>query len=244
MKDDRRYDETQAREIFERAASTDVEAVRADPSGTGMTLRELQEIGAEVGLSAEAITTAAISLDAKRATGQTSHLGLPVGVTQSVALGRSLSEDDWDRLVVRLRQTFNARGKVEQGGRFREWWNGNLRVSVEPTPTGDVLHMSTLKSGVPQRLWFGLALTAVGGVMAVGLTLSGALFADVGNLMAMAMLGGGGLATLFGTTVTLPRWARTRTAQFEGLAHALLREGPAPDVLGTGVPDALSGGDD
>ncbi len=71
-------------------------------------------------------------------------LGLPLGVGRTVELGRKLTDEEWDHLVVDLRETFDARGQVRQDGSLRQWTNGNLQALLEPTPTGDRLRLRTM----------------------------------------------------------------------------------------------------
>ena len=90
MNDERRYTEDEVSKILDLAA--EAESVRgAGPGGsTGLTLRELHEIGQEVGISEEIITRAATSLDrpeSQRVAKQT-FLGQTIGVGDSGRLAR------------------------------------------------------------------------------------------------------------------------------------------------------------
>ena len=57
---ERRYTDEEAAQIFERATSG--HALQSTHAADGMTLAELQSIGEEVGIPAEQITSAALSL--------------------------------------------------------------------------------------------------------------------------------------------------------------------------------------
>src|SRR5690242_2363980 len=133
---ERRYSDEEVSAIFARAT----EGASASPVGEaqqdGLTLAELQEIGAEVGIAPSAVAAAAKSLVSAAAPEGRTFLGLPVSVGRTVNFDRKLTEDEWEQLVVELREVFNARGTMSGSGGFRQWTNGNLQALLEPTPTG------------------------------------------------------------------------------------------------------------
>jgi hypothetical protein len=224
---DRRYDDDEARRIFDEASRAHgaLEAGSAGlPSRSGFTLAELQEIGTEVGIDPERIARAAHAV-ARRpeiVAGPVRRLvGMPVGVSRTVELGPDFDDDDWNRLVVDLRTTFDMRGKIQVEGAFREWTVGRLQALVEPTGDGYQLRLSTFKESAPA----GLVLSALGMVFALFLTV---VLSSKGDLdvkwvvpafFALVSVGG-----LVGQMVYLPGWARTRERQMEAVAErALLR---------------------
>lgn len=159
---DRRYNEQEVAEIFGRAAESQQDATRALPPGEGMTLAELQDIGQQVGMSAEAVADAARSLDRREPRFRRRLLGLTTGVGRSVALERRLTTDEWERLVVKVRETFDARGNVKSEGGLRQWTNGNLQVLVEPTEHGDRLR-DLAPLGLMGAASFGIGLSRLRG---------------------------------------------------------------------------------
>lgn len=216
---DRRYTEEEVALIFERAAAAQQAVRRQLPAGEGMTLGDLTTIGNEVGIPAELVQQAARSLDVQGKDGTRLFLGLPLGVGRTVDLGRRISDDEWERLVVDLRETFDARGSVRADGSLRQWTNGNLQVLLEPTPAGHRLRMKTLMGA--SRGMMGAGLTLLGGstflaiVSAIGgETLLGALSQSASFIAAGAAIFAMGAARL-------PGWARTRRAQMEGVAARL-----------------------
>lgn len=205
----RRYDDDEVREIFSRAT-------RDDGEREGMTLAELQEIGAEAGIDPARVARAAAHLEASAsATPPTLRvLGVPVSVERAVDLPARLADEDWDRLVVRLRDLFHARGTVLREGSLRSWSNGNLQVLLEPTATGYRLRMRSLSSRVRGRLVGGAALAGSGLALALVSLLSGG--AEAGELVSSLVVLGGGGAVLFGSGVgTSSRWRSRRAAEFE-----------------------------
>ena len=141
----RRYDEQEVSMILEQAsqldtaeapeASTSLIGPAARETGRGLTLAELQAIGEEAGISAVAVTRAAnaIARGDHLPPERQSMLGLPVGVARTVVFDRRVTDAEWERLVVLFRRTFGTNGVVRGEGSLREWGNGRLRASLEPT---------------------------------------------------------------------------------------------------------------
>src|SRR5690349_10605313 len=133
---ERRFSEAEVAAIFERATETSQRDASETSPADGMTLAQLQDIGREVGIPAESIALAAQSLDRDTPPPARTFLGIPVSAARTVDLGRRISDEEWERFVVELRETFNARGNVTSYGSLRQWTNGNLQALLEPTPTG------------------------------------------------------------------------------------------------------------
>ena len=222
---DRHYDDDEAREIFDEASrspGTPEGRSAAMTSGSGFTLAELQEIGAEAGIDPLRIAQAARSLQYRPeiVPGPVRRMaGLPVGVSRTVDLGPSFDDADWNRLVVDLRDTFDARGTIHVQGGFREWTNGNLQALVEPTGDGFQLRLRTRK----ETAWATLGLSLVGLVFSVFLTL---VLLNKGELDVkwvvpafFALMSVGGVVSQM---VQLPAWARTREQQMEAVARRAL----------------------
>src|ERR671914_9277 len=142
---ERRFNEAEVAAILEKAAEAQHAGARQLPSGEGMTLAELQAIGSDVGIDPRLVAQAAHALDKGGRPTARRFLGLPIGVGRTIDLGRKLSDGEWERLVVDLRETFDARGNIRQEGSFRQWTNGNLQALLEPTPTGHQLRLRTFK---------------------------------------------------------------------------------------------------
>jgi hypothetical protein len=220
----RRYNEDEVAAIFKTAAEQQQAASNAASAGgpltplassQGMTLAQLQDIGREVGIPDEMVARAAGALDRLGQPSVRRFLGLPIGVGRTVELGRKLTDDEWERLVVDLRETFDARGRLKEEGSFRQWTNGNLQALLEPTTTGHRLRLRTIKSEARPYL--------IGGVGMLAFT-------------AYALLRGGGLAemsfAIIGVgligwmAIRLPAWARERRQQMEEIATRLISVSP------------------
>ena len=218
---ERRYSDDDVHRILARAAEVETALQPGDGDERAWTLAQIQQVGAEAGLSPVAIAAAAATLDRAGDAAGGRHFGLPTSVVHAVPLERRFDDDDWERLVSQLRDTFEARGRERVAGERREWWNGNLRVTVEPAADGALLHFRTRKGDARPLLNLGAAMTALsaalGGLVAFG--------GDDKALAAAAVSGALGVATLVGGALRLPGWARLRARQFDALGRFARRLG-------------------
>ncbi|MEJ2541541.1 MAG: hypothetical protein P8188_16510 [Gemmatimonadota bacterium] len=235
MTDERRYDEDQIAEIFRRATQ---EAGRArlrpgdaesSPPAGGLTLDELQEIGREVGIDPAAVRRGAAALDrVSGGPGQVTRRAAfsPLAVARTTPLARPLTDQEWTRVVLDLRETFDARGTIQAQGGFREWTNGNLQAMLEPTPEGERFRIRSRKSAGEVPIIGGLFMVTLAVVVALITLATGTPLAEVlretGILTAL-----GGLGFVVGSA-SLKRWADTRQSQMAAVSErvALLAATP------------------
>ena len=213
---DRRYTDEEVAAIFSAAAEP--QASPPTLARDGLTLADLQDIGREVGISPEAVAQAARSLELRGQAASRTFLGFPIGVGRTVALNRRVTDEEWERLVVELREIFQAKGKVTSSGSLREWSNRNLHVLLEPQEAGHRLRMRTLKSDARAYMTGGLATVGVSAALAV----SSALGGQVGHAIpGIAFLALAGIGMFAGGALRVPSWARRRAEQMEGIASRL-----------------------
>ena len=227
---ERRFSDAEIAQIFERATSG--HALQSTRAAEGMTLAELQSIGEEAGIPADQIARAALSLSRSEAKPTQHFLGMTTGVGHTVHLARKLTDEEWERFIAEVRETFGAQGKLTSEGSLKQWSNGNLRVLLEPTDAGHRVRFLTVKGNAPWTLSGGLALTAAGVIGETTAVLTGVAH-DVGLVAFFGVLGAIGIGAVATTVLRLPRWARTRQAQMEELGARVtamaLKPPPASD---------------
>ena len=222
---ERRYDDKEIAAIFRAAADNPERPQREVPREEGLTLAELQTIGREVGIAPDAVVQAAHALDVRRGGQSRSFLGLPIGVSRTLYLNRRLSDSDWERLVVLLREVFNARGATRTDGSLKQWTNGNLQVLLEPTETGHRLRFGTLHGGASAMIGAGLFTIGVAGVVTIVTAISGHVGDATAGIAFMALAGAGMIAA---GALRLPRWARLRGRQMEAIATHVVSPPTSP----------------
>jgi hypothetical protein len=212
---ERRYNDKEMAAIF-RAATEGPQSRQPDvPHEEGLTVADLQAIGREVGISPEAVARAAQAIDIRRGSASRTFLGLPIGVARTVSLNRRLTEHEWERLVVQLREVFNARGTTRSDGSLRQWTNGNLQVLLEPTETGHRLRFRTVHGAARASIGAGFAALGVTAIVAT----VGAFGGHLGDAMpGVAFLFAAGVGMIANGALRLPGWARLRGHQMDTLA--------------------------
>ena len=217
---ERRYGDDEVREIFSLATTGDMrDGVLPSESG-GLTIEELQRIGQEAGIEPAAVAQAAEKLDARgRLAPVRRSFGLPVGVSRVVDLPRAPTDREWERLVSEFRTTFGTQGRTTTSGGLREWSQGNLHISIEPTERGEQLRLSTFKED-------GVALNGLGVLLGGMSIIFSAVVTAAGKpdkaLLILGLFGAMSLTALGTNLIRLPRWARERERQMEAIAeHAV-----------------------
>ena len=213
---DRRYNDKEIAAIFRAAAEQEPQSPQREVArDEGLTLAELQAIGGEVGIASDAVAQAARAVDVRLGAASRTLLGLPIGVARTVNLNRRLTDEEWERLVVQLREVFNARGRTRSEGSLRQWTNGNLQVLLEPTDTGHRLRFGTVHGAARAAIGAGFGVLGVAAIVAV----SGAIWGTLGDAMSgIALMAAAGVGMIVSGALRLPRWARLRQRQMEALA--------------------------
>lgn len=226
MSNERRYQDHEIRQILDLAIGQEDGPAQSLAAVDGLTLRELQEVGREVGVPPERITQAVAALAGRgESVPRGTSLGLPISVGRVVALPRNPTDREWELLIAELRTTFGVKGEVTSHGGLREWSHGTLHAFIEPTETGHRLRLTD-------------SSLAVGGIVLGGLVLAFALMIFVVLLgkenpgfrfavPAFLSLLGGGLAV--GSTISLPRWARKQERRMEHFSKRAVSILAAPE---------------
>jgi len=225
---ERRFSEAEIAAVLERAAAWQEPGRQVIPTGEGLTLAQLQDIGREVGIAPHAIAEAADLLDQREQATVRRFLGLPLGVERVVPLRRRLSDEEWERVVVQLREIFDARGVMKHEGSLRQWTNGNLQAHLEPTDQGQRIRLRTVKGNARGLMAAGSILLGAASAGFTTAVMRGAP-GDIEPMTVFTLLGVAGAGMLVSTAVRLIPWARRRREQMAEVAAriaALDRAGP------------------
>jgi hypothetical protein len=225
---ERRYEDEEVREIFSLATTGDTRDRSLPAESGGLTLDELQRIGQEAGIEPARVAEAAKTLDARgRPAPVRRAFGLPIGVSRVVDLPRAPTDREWEQLISQFRTTFDTPGQATTSGGLREWSQGNLHISVEPTEHGEQLRLSTRNEAA-------VALNGLGLVTGGMSVLMGATVAAAGKpekaLVVLGMFGAMALAAFGANVVRLPGWARERERQMEAIAEHAVKLLSRPQV--------------
>jgi len=143
-------------------------------------------------------------------------LGLPVGVSRTVNLNRRLTDEEWERLVVQLREGSSTRAVA----RARRARCGNGRTATCRSCSSQPKPATACASVRP----LALARAAIGaGFGVLGIASHRRCFGcDLGTLgdamSGIALMAAAGVGMIVSGALRLPRWARLRERQMEALA--------------------------
>ncbi len=218
---DRRYTDAEVAEILRRAT---MEPPRLR-GGTddGLTLAQIQDAGSEAGIAPESVAAAARAIDSAPQRSTRTVLGVPVGVSETVELGRLVTDDEWNDVVSTARQLFHAKGRVRQEGAFRSWTNGNLQLMLEPSGDGNRLRMRTTYGNSPNAVPLLGAIAAAFIAFALAGGLGGSGWWAAQHPDRIFLFGGVTLAVLGAYSARLFLWARRRRDQFQQLGERLTK---------------------
>jgi hypothetical protein len=234
MTEPRRFSDDEVQRILERASVEELEGAREagapgsalSDGSTGMTLQQLQEIAVEAGIDPGAVARAAdvVARGELAPVQMRRAMGAPVAVAKTIDLGQRVDDPTWDRMVMVLRDTFGARGRVRVEGGLREWSNGNLSAVLEPTSDGHRLRVSTRKgdASVFRALGnVGLGVSAAFTALILVRTASGGVDPGLAPWGLVALFGAGGVAAHLRNVIALRLWGRERATQMNALPERL-----------------------
>ena len=216
---ERRFSEEEVAEILKYATESQSSQSSVLPATRGLTLSELTEIGREVGIAPEALQVAARRFDRSDRTTRL-FLGLPIGVGRTIELDRKLTDEEWDRLVADLRETFDAKGVVRTEGSLRSWTNGNLQALLEPGANGHRLRLRTVRGNAQAMMGAGIMMFAMSALITAAAAFKGTIL-DQSFITSITMVGGMGIAAFGFGAIGLPGWARLRRRQMDDVAERL-----------------------
>ncbi|MEP6831736.1 MAG: hypothetical protein ABJB74_00020 [Gemmatimonas sp.] len=216
----RRYSDEEVAAIFAKAIEAEGPALTQPSRDDGLSLTDLQNIGRDVGLTPEAVANAARSMDAGAPASARTFLGFPIAVERTVMLNRRLTDEEWELLVVKLRDAFDAKGRVSASGSFRQWTNGNLQALLEPTASGHRLRLRTVKASAQVGIRMGMFAIAMSGAVALSGAVAGHFVNALPGVTLLLTVGVGALAS---SVLPLRQWANRRRQQMESIADDLGR---------------------
>ncbi len=139
MSTTRLYSDKEISTLLKRAV--ELQPTQGPTTTTGLSLAELEQIAAEVGIDPGFLKAAALELE-EGDPDETFHL---LGASPSIDLERivegEMTEEKWDEAVGVMRRSFGTTGETGQVGRTREWIlrdqpTGFQRVHITASPLG------------------------------------------------------------------------------------------------------------
>ena len=161
-----------------------MQAIEGTRGQEGLTLDEIKHVASEAGIAPEFIDVASSGTSDERK----AYMSIPTGVSRSIFVRGSLTEEAWTQMVGQFMRTLGGPGEVETTSNRRTWTRGATRITAEETGGQVVLQAEADWS---KDLELPIALSLVGSIatLMMGIT---AFAAWEGSLGLIAMF----LATL------------------------------------------------
>ena len=119
MSPKRVYTDKEISAVLKRAA--ELQRTQGPKATSGLSLDELEQVAAEVGIDPDFVKAAALELEEGR-TEQTYHvLGAPTSLELERIVEGEMTDAKWEEAVGEIRRVFGAAGETGQLGRTREW---------------------------------------------------------------------------------------------------------------------------
>jgi hypothetical protein len=176
----RRYGDKEVGLILKRAAELQRQEPAAAAEGGGLSLAELEEIGAEAGIDPRLLRRAAEELEASGAAfageGAARALGAPIAIKYERVLSGEFPESEFERLVPEIQRAADGLGQAGVLGRTLTWQSTSrnnertLHVSIS-SRDGKTRILIEERLGQMAGQLFGGLMGGLGGGMGLGVGL-------------------------------------------------------------------------
>ena len=233
----RRYNEKEIGALIQRATTLHEQATGASEQNRALTIEDIEHIAAEIGLPPEYVRTAALELEGDlHANRSFSLLGGPFIIDQARAVDGTMTEEQWEQVVLEIRRFTGKTGQISELGRAREWIYalGEGGDGFNFTKTQVTVRPRNGQTSIQLRRHFGgaaFAWYALVVVWTIGFGLTAA--SDGVGPEGIAVIGGMGLGWLAIVRASLSVWTRRQKARLKKMASFLHQtlSPAAPQVL-------------
>ncbi len=118
----RSYNEKETGALIQRATALHEEATGSLQHTRSLSIEEVEHIAAELGLAPEYVRTAALEMeDRLYANKSFSFFGGPFVIDQARVVDGTMTQEQWEQVVMELRAFTGKKGQVDEVGSAREW---------------------------------------------------------------------------------------------------------------------------
>ena len=177
----RHFSEKEVGALVQRA--TELHEQAKGESDRSLSLDDIEQIAAELGVPVEFLRAAAAEIENDRDSANPfSLLGSPFVIRRSLVVDEKMTDDQWGDIVRKLRSAVGGPGQITTVGKNKEWFRslgvGKTRVSVSSGDEETVVRleqhfgvgalMAYLAAVVPVVVLTGVMLTDAGANLIVG----------------------------------------------------------------------------
>lgn len=224
----RSYTEKELRALIQRA--TELHEATRGGSERSLSLEEIEHIASEIGLPPEHVRTAALEMDDRGHTaGAFRIFGGPFVIDQTRVVEGTMTQEQWEQVVLELRAFTGKRGQVDEIGRAREWIHaiGEGDAGINFVKTRVTLRPADGQTSIQIRKDYGgTAIPAYLGVLFFSVlftvfTIEAFDGMGLPNVVNFAILGGVALGALAVVRGSLALWARRQKERLKRLTNRL-----------------------
>ncbi|GMQ82717.1 MAG: hypothetical protein BMS9Abin05_2177 [Rhodothermia bacterium] len=187
----RSYNEKEIGSLIQRATELHERATGA--SERSLSLQEIEHIASELGLPPEHLQTAALELEDRLNSDRKFSLwGAPFVINETRVVGETMTEEQWENIVLELRRFTNRKGQVSEVGRAREWMHaiGEGADGINFTKTQVVIRPADGKTSIQIRKNYGGVAVLYAVPIFLSVFFAGVLLTEQPDLVAFALAGG------------------------------------------------------
>jgi len=195
------YNEKEIGNILKRA--TEMSHADTNSSSMGLSVEELQQLGAEAGLNPDFIIRAAAELAVAPSIRKRNVVGGPVSFEREIVLDGEISSSDWEEFLAAIRSTFKVPGEVDMRENTYEWTikapGGNAQVTARLVDGTTRINVFWSEPAIVVPF---MIPTVIGTIISLPITFE-----------ALSLSGLPGMAVILGTAATLftlGRWGVSR----------------------------------
>ncbi len=118
----RSYNEKEIGALIQRATALHEEATGSSQHSHSLSIEEVEHIAAELGLPPEHVRTAALEMeDSLYSNKSLSFWGGPFVIDQARVVDETMTQEQWEQVVMELRAFTGKKGQADEVGPAREW---------------------------------------------------------------------------------------------------------------------------
>ena len=118
----RSYNEREIGALIQRATELHEEATGSSQHNRSLSIEEVEHIAAELGLPPEYVRTAALEMEDSLYSNQSfSFWGGPFVIDQARVVDGTMTQEQWEQVVMELRAFTGKKGQIDEVGSAREW---------------------------------------------------------------------------------------------------------------------------
>ena len=220
----RSYNEKEIGALIQRATELHEEAIGT--SERSLSLEEIEHIAAELGLPPEYMRTAALELEDRVNSGRAfSVFGGPFVIDQARVVDETMTQEQWEQVVMELRAFTGKKGQVDEVGPAREWTHAigegdqgfnfvKTRVAIRPGDGQTSIQIRKHYGAV--AFWYPLVFFLAGFLSLVALN-------EFPNPVTLALGIGSVIGSLVVVRTLISSWARREKERLKRLINLLHR---------------------